>query len=417
MVIADVREATRALLVATLGREPAGGTDLTRQLDLDTTLAWRVCRLIQERDDPFAAARFVPGDMAMRRVLRAAQDAGASAQTCQAYERAAEAFGGFVSERAGSRKTFDVLASGFRDATGERHERELRRSGFHASSFVQGIQAGLEVAITAMWPSRSHDRTFDIAVINGVAGLRQLRPGARWRMGRAYRGGKSKELLQGDVVCEAIESGGELRDGPHAMPVLRELSTDPLPRCSVRTLENGAVVYDLEPNDLGKREETDCLIGVLLREVGYRFKDESLMGIDAANLELLSTFRTSVRPRVPSERFVTVFAVHRSLFLESKPDAAIFNSQFTGDSAAFENWDRVPIRVDVRPAGNSVKNALADSVLPALPDAVRLAIDSSGLPVEDFEIYRADIEFIPLLTAMRFEWPRGEAPTERPNNP
>lgn len=409
-VIAELREATRRLLIATLGREPTGGTDLTKQLALDTTLAWRVARLVGERDDAFAAARFVPGEMALRRLLDAARDAGAPDQACDSFERAAAAFGAFVSERAGSRKTFDLLTEGVRTHTGEKHERELRRSGFHAASFVHGLQAALELTISVMFPSADDHHAFDVAVINGVLGLRQIRSGARWRMGRAYRRGRQSGRLAPGSDWKPLERGGEMRDGEHAMPILRRFSTDPLPRCVVRTLPNGGAVYDLEPNDVGKRDEVDCLTGVLLRRTGFRYNDPEAAGVAQELAASLANFRTALRPRVPSARFLAVFAVHRSLFGGAAPTADVFNNHFAGEEADFETWDRVPLNLNVESLAGPADPRLRDPGFDRLHEALRLGVDASELDPDSFLVHRVQVEFIPAQTTMQLVWPRPNPP-------
>ena len=406
--ITALQQAAARLLDSALGRSPRGATDLATELDIDTKLAWKAVRLTSNAD-PFAAARFIPGDAAIARIAEAAIQNGAQHARAKQLLDASAKLHEFIHTRAGSRKNFELLATGIAGRRSDRDDRETRRAGFHAASLAHGLQADAEVVCAILTPTHDDHQRFDVSVINGVLGLQQLRPGARWRMGRPHRRLKSLTLGEGSAEWHPIDQQPHHDDDDNddqaenqAPPVLRALSSKPLPRHEARLLDDGQVIYELEPADIGRAARVDCFTGVTLKRAGFR---DRLPDEPASRV-----FNSMVHARVPSERLLTIYAVHNTLFDQRPPAANLFNTAHATGHATVEDFDRIPLEVSPEPVSNP--DDPAPNTWPNAAMALEILLNEAGETAPSYKLWRATVEFPPIPSALRLTWPRRATTTD-----
>src|SRR5262245_56898508 len=110
----DVRESLVALrgslsaVVEALPEYPRRAPDLVRILGLERNLAWKLFRLIHERD-VFVAARFVPGAASIEAFVAAARGTGVPGALLEGVRHAAAHHEKVVRMHAGDRASADIM--------------------------------------------------------------------------------------------------------------------------------------------------------------------------------------------------------------------------------------------------------------------------------------------------------------------
>ncbi|MEM8756844.1 MAG: hypothetical protein AAGF47_03580 [Planctomycetota bacterium] len=401
----EAEAAGRAFRTALAGVAAAGqgGTEPAAMVDrfgIDATLAWKLSRQLSAGSgvDVF---RFMPGAAALRGLVGRAVDRGVPREATAALVVAVDAYEQLVRRHAGSRRAFDVLVAGHLaeggggDGGESRLELDLRRSGFEAGAFVQGIKAATQFAVTILWPDG--DR-ISLGVIRGALGLQRLRVHAMWRVSHTARITGIHTASPGTSSSVAMAPIDQPPEGKGAtgLPLMHGFSSvgDEVFRQTETSDE--LIEYELAPGEVGDSSAMDLIFGERIDRARPRHAGEAG----------LREFTHMGGIKTPCERFVYDALVHRDLFERSEPVARAFSTVYARSTTDTRDADELPLRSPVEPRGAG----LGGLDLPGCPRHIPLlrhAMARLGLDEGAFNASRLMIQYPPAPMTLRMVWLRG----------
>lgn len=291
---ARLREAQAAMtdLLAGIGLGGVRPVEVSRQLGLDKTLAWKVSRFTVE-SDPVEAARHMPGAGGVEIVLRAADAAGVGPRRLDAVRKADRRLREFVDRHAGDRRSFEAMLAGV--APDERLILEERRALFRAGSAIWGVRARVQFLMLALRPSEVDDGMLDGVQLGGLVDFERLRPDVPWivRRLRAWATDDNRDPLR--VRREPLDAAA----GSALVP---EYCSDPPPELRQFEGANGWVYDEIAPGPVGRRGTVTCVMGEVYRSaLPFRYSPDNTVG------------RYTLTVRTPVECVLFDLLVHRSL--------------------------------------------------------------------------------------------------------
>lgn len=180
--------------------------------------------------DPLATLCSIPGQEALRQMLRGASTSVGNPACLREAERAIDAFEGFVDTEIGDRTTLDAVLSDWVHESRASFELRHKAAAFKSMSALRGVQADVVFTTGIVHPSADPAR-HDCIGLDGVLGCRRTRPSG------------VLHLFGYTLVPEANDRITGLAGQPvSAMPdlMLREYST--LPASAVDTVVHGGVM-------------------------------------------------------------------------------------------------------------------------------------------------------------------------------
>lgn len=386
----DVREVLTNIRMAmvefvdALPGSPRRPHDISRILEIDRNLAWKVTRVIGEAD-AFGAAGHIPGSYGLNILLDAAARQGVSGIVVDNVRAAAERYRALIAVHAGDRASLQLLLSG-QSRKGQRQAEILhRRAAFRANSFILGIQA--RTHLRADFVTAGVDGRFDLASIANLVDLYRIRPGAPYVISQPRCAGD--DGVYRAAPTEPIDSD-QVKEGE--VPLLRDFSSHPTP--TFRRVEAGsAVEFRLDTGPVGKAGAITCAVGNIVRSVEAMIRSPAnpYAGIIAL-------------ARVPCEVFIFDNFLHENLCGSAEHDVAIYSDIYGRPDVGglFREDYRLPCDVEVAYLGKGTSVVMTQDV-PRYPELAAHVFDRLGWPAERFRVYRVKLRypFIPSSVFMR----------------
>lgn len=381
--IAAIGSAVRALCAA-VGADPLRPQDVARAFRINKNLTWKFARVLLA-EDSFDAIAMLPGPEGIEIYLRAFADAGAPADAVDALRGAALAFEEVVVRHVGSRAELELVLDGLRrDAQLE----ASRRLAFRGLSGIVGMQARARVAAQFVVPTQGKPGYSDVAIVAGLAGMRQLRPIGTLPVFRtrneASGGIRSEPLLPSpDGGCGYLL--GEFSSFPNAT-VRNSIAGDRL----VVEIQNGAV---------GRTGDSDLFFGSVVRGGMCNVRrpgDDFVELLTAVNL--------------PSEHLVSDVFVHRSIPFDGSLTTALHStvSAPVPEDPSKRDTTRLPIDCGAVVL-DDVAGALDVPVVPQYRAMIERILASEGRSADEFRLIRVAMEYppVPASLVVRWELPAG----------
>jgi hypothetical protein len=369
------QSASTALLEA-LPSYPRTSQELAKQLDVDKNLAWKVLRLVQERDG-LAAGRFVLGTQALGILMRAAAAQGVPSGVIDRLREAGAAFERVVRTHAGDRQSMDMMLSGAGDTPDESTEMGLRRAAFRSMSYFAGVQARTQLQAFVIGPSASEGRVDGVS-LRALVDLRRVRAGAPVVVGRSVC------TDDGGVV---LPPGGleTLDDGvrPGEMPLISGFCSKPLPRFRRVMGERGFLEDVLDEGPVGNTAAITVTSGEVLRSLAPR---SQAPGHERAELV--------TRVRTPVETLVADLLVHKDLYGPLEVGVDVY-CDLAGEAmrrVAERQKYRRAVTERVERLGRGVDAAHTPDV-PRYTALLRHVLGRLGWEAGSFDAYRLRMEF------------------------
>ncbi|MHC5004113.1 MAG: hypothetical protein ACYTJ0_13430 [Planctomycetota bacterium] len=387
----DARRTLRAVcdsfadvVEAATGRIP-NAAEFCRLLKIDKKLGWKISKVVQTTD-VFAVVPHIPGSAGVGIFLDAAAHRGASEPL---IERAREAFTSFerlISTHAGDRQSLEMMARGFVEETSEQAELNHRRDAYFGHSYTWGVQARTQLSANIIFPSSKADWV-DIVLLSGLIDLRRLRPKVAWVVARLGFVGASGE--------PHVPAPGTLLPSED-IPLLSKFCSDPPPQLRKVVSPSGYIEIELDDGPVGDSGAMTCIFcGEAIREAGSRFRTE-----DDPNADL------NVHVRTPSKALVHDLIVHRDIFGQLEPTAAVFSEVHheVKTSRLRDDRYRLPVPLAAEYLGQGA-SALRTPDVPRYPEMARHVLRRENLDPDEFDVYRIRMQYpiVPTSVTMSFD--------------
>jgi hypothetical protein len=389
----DVQNALSALqsalgaAVEALPEYPRKAPDLTRLLGLERNVAWKLHRLIHERD-VFAAARFVPGAGSIAAFVAGAAGAGVPGDLLERVSETSAKYDAVVRFHAGDRAAADVMLG---SRSGEAAELVLRRSAFRSMSFLAGVQARAQLQVFILAPSEKNGQQLDGVSLNGFVDLTRMRSEAPVVIGRAMATDRGGGMLP---ATEELPIDGPLPEGEH-VPLLREFCSTPLPRFVHGPGERGFTENELVSGPVGKTGAISFMAGTLIRGVGNRYRDKTGTTADVV-----------ARVRTPVSLLICDILAPEGLLADDAPRVGVYSDLF--GHALLRGDSRERYRLRSAPQAELLGMGCGAGQTPEIPRYSRMlqhVFDRVGWDARRFKLFRVRIEypFTPASVLVTFE--------------
>lgn len=384
VVLMDVRTAMTEL-IGTLPGRPRRPHDISRVLDVDRNLAWKLTRVIRE-SDAFGAAGHIPGPNGIEILLEAAERAQAPQSAIEAVRAAAQRYQNLIAVHAGDRASLQLLLSGQSSKSRRTAEILHRRAAFRANSFILGIQARAYLRADFVHPAAGH--RFDVASVASVIDLRRIRPEAPYIITQPRCSGADGVFHPARTQPLDAE---RVKDGE--VPLLHDFSSRTLPPFHRVDVGPSHVQHHLAPGPVGNSGAVTCVFGEVGRSV------EALLRNPANPHAGISALI-----RVPCEVFIFDNLIHEDLCQSEQHEVALY-SDICGHvniEGPFHEAHRLPSDAEVEYLGCGPSVVLTPDV-PRYPELAAYVFDRLDWPAERFRVFRVRIQypFIPSSVYMR----------------
>ena len=392
-VITAVRSAFADVLSA-LPLPCRRAADVARILRLPRKLGWQVFK-VATSPDPFTAAQHLPSPAGVTSLLKAAAAQGVSPAILERARIAASRVDSLVRIHAGDRSSLELMIDSF---AGERHDTQEevhRRNAFKSNSYIFGSQLRTRLVLHLL-KAGSDPARVDVAIVNGLYGLRRLRSDAR-------------RLLFSTGVRDALDSNGKqtnraaLTPQDHApdagptMPLMMDFCSQPLPRLQAQPPRDGYIDFELAEWPIGETGAVTMVSG----ELFYNFASRYSRPGDARGNLVAHINR-------PCEILVHDVMVHRDLWPQFTPRALIYGEldRVTRAQTMRRDDDLLPLRVQIDELGQGIDSAASPDV-PSYLDLLRTSFASLQWDPAEFRFFRLRLAYpiLPSAVVVQFDLP------------
>lgn len=385
--ISKLRASLTALTTA-VGPKFSRPIDLKRTLGVDAKLSWQVFNVINE-PDPLAAVKLVPGEASVNRLITAAEKLGVSRRIGESVREAMADFQRVVQRHAEDREEFDFMASSSSGASSAATaELAFRRVAYRAESNIWGVSADLFGATTIVRLSDDRTTTDEVSLMNKM-GCRRLRPDAPTSI-MAYRNyGASVAPADRDRV--PLDQAAADRYGAHLMP---KYCSQPIPPFKTWKRPDGYMSVDVLSREIGRQGAISLTLGQIYRRCPL-----------ARGLEGEPYYHINMRVGTPSALLQNYILIDRRSFGPIKPQVVAFR-QTPGDEnpAVALSAPQLLTRDEIRFLGTG-RSTWNTPDLPRHEEMIQDAFNEIGWNPADFDVYRLRIEYPPLHSVIRVQFP------------
>jgi hypothetical protein len=358
-----------------------GAQQFARQLKVHRTLAGRLLNALRS-DDALAAISRMPRTEGLRIFLNAAKGL-ASAETIDQAGRAVCEFEELVLGELGGWDGFDAAVSEWLPDVREKFELVNKQLAFKGLSNIHGVRADVQLTTSLYYPDASGERC-DIAIIEGLSGLRRLRPGTRIAFA-AYGPNPSDPK----PLTQVVDTGGQSGQGPNLPLLIEFCSPRDLPVEAIST--RGVTHYLLAGDEIGSGSAVDVFTASVIRGARpcYQARSGPRQRISG-----------SAGAGVPAKTLLFNLLVHEDVWRGCDPELIIYDTHeygFGSPNDPTRDVDRLNLCESIQHLGAGVARFRATEVGRHV-EMVRHVCDLLGWDSERLRGYRCRIEY-PLLHA------------------
>jgi hypothetical protein len=379
-------------LYSSVGADPNQPQDVSRRLNLNRNLTWKLSRVINA-PDAFSVLNHLPGQQGLDLALKAFEKAGASRELSEGVRISMQSFVETVAALAGDRERFELTLQSMGLFEPEHRVDHGRELAFRGNSMIWGVQARARVCCMVIAPGQAPD-TVDIVQIGGLIGFQRLRPSASWRLFRMQMWSDAGEDMLEKRGPDAVMPGAL----PHAPLVLSEFCSENMPEIEARKGPDGTE-FILPGGPVGSRAAFDCYYGYVARGLPM-YRDES------------NAFgATAVPNTLPAEHVIVDILLHQGVPRAGGFEALVYGYPHGGtDGPTVQTIsNQLPIRCDpVELAGPPP--AVATSLAPGYDRVVSRVIERMGWDSSAFMGVRSSLEYPPMSSRVVLRFPLLHAP-------
>lgn len=359
--------------------------EVQRALDLDKTLGRQVFKLACTADAMRSTA-VIPSRTSMTRFLNAATLRGITGESVAGVWSAYEGFEKLVERHAGSRATFNLMASA---ASGSDEEwaaadAQHRRNAFRAMSHAMGIQAKTAYQL-AIINEMDDGSQYELALILGHYELRVLHPLQRVRV-------FGQNMTTAADTADAYREPLGLSDAVDGH-LLEDFCSKPLPKLSVvdRANQYGQCreIFIDEP-EVGRAGTSNLLFGAVYRRLPALNQPLNIAATSNKPVEILLfdvlKKRSKSGPPPTGKATLSLGTTNEKVGIETVPLRGKYQPQFLGRGPACLSTPEIPH---------------SQEMLSAI--AARLKWD-----ISDYDAWRIRVEFPITQSTVTIAWQQSD---------
>lgn len=389
-VLRDLKSACSGL-IASLTTAGGGGrpirraTDLQRALNIRPTVAWQLHRLANACD-LLHEAEAVPGPIAIKRVIQAAQHRKVPSQRLEQLMAAVQEFDTLVQTHAGSRKTFNAMIAALGSEADDVLDLQTRRAAFHANSRTWGLHARACLWSTINFPGKSPEH-MSVAAIRGPIDLKRLRVNAPYIVSSFLPFERSLEIATPQPLGAASDM-----DSPDPR-LLLPFCTRPLPQVSSSLSDGEFIVTEMPAGPIGNEGTSTIVLADASLDSTWKRDDEKPHMVNSVGIA------------TPVEVAVVDTLFHHSMFGRLTPRPRVFGRHsfpLGMKPHLYRETDILPVAVQAAHIGRGPW-ALESPDIPNYREMVEHVCAKLHLDPNDFDVYRCRVEY-PILYAHVGVW-------------
>jgi len=322
--------------------------------------------------DPIAVLTHLPGPEPLRRLLAAARAKGADRSALADARDAVERFDELI-EREGDRGAFDAVLATWLPEERKKFEARRRQSAFKALSELKGCSCDLDTSTLLVHPARDAGRV-DLVLLQGMYGLRRLRPGVRVKFG-------ARRLAPGAEARRPTDLDGRPASNGLASVRLDEFCLAPPGPLEAHVFGDD-VLYTLGETGFGPRSTVDLVLGEVNRS--------ELSAVPEPGRRRFFFHLVSI----PARRAVFDLFLHRSLASLGEPELVVVDTSCEGPANLNDrvrDFDRMVVRESIERLGFG-PDALRGAGIPRYGELVGHACAKLGWDLEEHAGYRVSLE-------------------------
>lgn len=375
------REAVRELRGALLdlyhqvGADPDKPQDVSRKLDLNKNLTWKISRVLQA-EDAFEALPLLPGMAGLDLVLEATEKAGASQESLTRTRVAIAAIESMVATHGGDRAMMDLML----DSMGSTGLEKSRKLAFRGNAGIWGVLAKARVSAQVLAPNADNPDMLDVMLVAGMQGVRRFRPIPRWPVFRLGR-----YDYEGEVQRFSVEETPGAPEG-----LMTSFTRGPMPEIHI-TGEGDGLIYEVGDGPVGKTGEFGCFFGFGYRNdvPRYATKPDDTAWLAAA-------------VSMPIETLMFDLLVHKDMPEALQAEASVHGGAWLG-VPEFPESGKLPIHE--KPVhlgrGADLSTPLADQYAAVM----HTVFERAGWSPQDFYCMRIVVEHPPMPSRVVMRYP------------
>lgn len=370
-------------------------TTVSKVFGVHRKLAWQVIKVAYE-DDPFVAALHMPTGRSVEAWLEAARAADVPPELIEIARRASARFETLAAAHAASRDELEMLLESCGPGQDPDAAERWRERSYAGNSAVWGARCKVLLALMVQAPSTDKPGYFHTALVRGLIGFRQTRPGVRWLVNQSV---VADDQARTDAPLTRVPLDPEAARAHHGAPVLPRFCSSPVPELARRTDAAGMVHDEFVSGPVGLVGERTLMTGEVLR---------NLAPVHATPKDKVAHFGSAVR--TPAELLHFDLFVHAGLFGEVERELRVFSD--LASPVAFDDADALPVAEKISRLGRGVSLAQTPDI-PGYADLAMWVFERLGVKNPDeYELYRVRMRYPPMPVSVMVRHELKEEVTE-----
>ncbi len=376
-------------------KRPAG---LSRVLGINKDLSSKLL-IASGKRDPLAAAYYMPGPEALRKVLSAAMERDVDQAILDELNDAVQNFESLVRDEVGGRTSLDAMISAWLPEARTRFEMANRQGAYKAMSNIKGLTTDVTLHAVLVHPSEQ-SRPHDLVTLLGCVGLRRIRPGVPIRIstGMGSPGSETQQPLTLD---------GKPMDAFSADSLLADFCSQPLP--PIEFHKQGAFVkYVVASDRLGLGSSADLFFA----EYASGFLDQynpspGLCASHSADIE------------IPTRELLFDVFLHRDVWPGVEPELNTYDTALYGEvnvNDRSRDIDRLDLLESIQPLGTGISACRVASI-PQYVNMLRFVCKRRGWDPDAFRGFRCHTHYPVYGSQLIMAFDRRSPTTTRTNPP
>ncbi len=361
-------------LLAMFPGAPLGPQRLAELLGESVVTTSRLLKALRTHD-PVAVVHYMPGPDPLRRLTGGAKRQRIRGEALTRTEEAIDRFEELIRTEVGDRSALGAILADWVPELRTEFEVRRRQAVFKAMSELRGTSCATVLSSMILHPSRDGKR-MDIVAVDGMFGVRRLRPAGELRFQTKRIGGSKSPRHPTNLAGEPVEGVGDTRLDQFCVA----------PAAPMRVLHHGDDLhYVLGESGFGP----DSAVDIVQAEVN---RDELPLPKDRPPEEHSFVFHTT---SVPTKSLVLDLHFHKSICPEGSPDLIVYDTSVEGPARAHDpvrDFDRMDVTDTVKELGvRMTQKRIAE--IPTYVDLMQHVLDRLAWKAQDFRTFRVRADF------------------------